>query len=40
MKLTTLADVYECVKNKNGKEIILSEDIINGANKIPDKCSE
>ena len=40
MKLTTLADVYECVKNKNGKEIVLSEDIINGARRSIDKMLE
>ena len=40
MKLTTLMDVYECVKNKSGKEIILPENILNEARKSIDKMLE
>lgn len=36
MRLTTLADVYNCVRFKGGEEIILSDDVIKGARRSID----
>ncbi len=36
MRITTLSDVLDCVKNKGGEEIILAPDIMQGAKKCID----
>ena len=36
MKLTTLSDVYQCVKGTGGEEIVLSDEVIKGATKCID----
>ena len=36
MKLTTLCDVYQCVKGTGGEEIVLSDEVIKGATKCID----
>ncbi|MDD4031608.1 MAG: quinolinate synthase NadA [Bacteroidales bacterium] len=37
MKLTTLADVYNCVKGSEGEEIVITPDVIAGAKKCIDE---
>ena len=37
MKLTTLADVYNCVKGSGGEEIVMTPDVIAGAKKCIDE---
>ena len=40
MKLTTLGDVYHCVKGTGGEEIVLSEDVREKAKNCIDKMLE
>ena len=40
MKLTTLADVYRCVRGDGGEEIVLDEDVRLGAKRCIDKMLE
>ena len=37
MKITTLADVYNCLKGEGGEEIIMSEELISSAVKCIEK---
>ena len=33
MKVTTLMDIYNCLKGQGGEEILLSQDVMDGAEK-------
>ena len=40
MKVTTLADIYNCLLGQAGEEIFLEEDVIRGAQESIDKMIE